>query len=120
MRRPSAAERMTGWGVTRRRCREVGGDGSRSEVAGVAVGDFDGGSRGILGVGAKHGDRAFGGFRRGTIRCRAGSERREIFARDGDAPEVTAVDVVLIGGEEDGAAVRRERRVFDFEIRRAR
>ena len=110
---------MTGCGTTSDGGGEVGGNGIGREVADVAIADLDGGARGILGVGAEHGDRsAVAGFDGRPFDAVAGRKWRKIFARDGDAPEMTAIGVVLVGREEDGAPVGGKRGMFDFKFAR--
>ena len=98
---------------------EVGRNGVGSEIADLSAADLDSGARWVPCVGAEHGDcGAVAGFDRGPFDTGVMCDWREVFAEDGNAPEMTAIDVVLVGGKEDGAAIGGKRGVLDFEFAR--
>ena len=108
---------MTCCGATRADDGKVGGDGIWSHVASGCAVDLDGRAGRISDVGMKHGHGcAVTGFDRRPFETLAGGEFCQMVAGDGDAPKVTAIDVVLVGGKQDSAAIGGERDVFDFEF----
>ena len=117
---PSAAERMTCCGTTREAAGKFGGDGIRSEVANIAVADL--GWRRGPGFRASEWSMTTAlpslGFEGRPLEAVAWREACQILAENGDAPEMTTIDIVLVGGEQDGLAVGWRARRVRSRIRR--
>ena len=110
---------MTWRGVTKLGAGEVGGDGLRGEVYEVA-GLEHGGADGDVDIGAQDDDGAVAGDDGLGLDAFAGGEgfggADGAVAAEGDFPGVAAIDVVLVGVEDEGLAVGAEGDVLDLKV----
>ena len=94
--------------------REIGRDGFGMQVADGGA-EANGGAGGVLGIGAEKRERAIGGRRGCPFEAVAMGDRFRRAARSGHLPEMAAVDIALIGIENNLAAVGGEGNLLHFK-----